>query len=95
MRFSCALCWNEGKYNETYIGTYGLCSAHLKQYTITGTHPLPEWLKIFSKEHHREERKMYNTELNLTDYQEELLEGRSLGRGGNTTKATKQVSSGG
>lgn len=71
MGFTCSLCWNEGIYNETYHGSWGLCSAHLKEWTITGSHPVPEWLKVFSKEHHREERRRYNTELNFTDYEED------------------------
>lgn len=93
MRFTCTLCLNEGRDNPTHLGSWGLCSKHLKQWTSTGSYPLPEWLKVFSNEHHREERKQYNTELNFTDYDE--LEGRSLGKGGNITKATKRQVSGG
>lgn len=98
MRFTCTLCWNEGKENNTYQGQWGLCTKHLKEWstvTPSGTYR-PNWLIQFAKDHHRDEEKMYHLELNFTDYQEELLiESRSLGEGGNITEATKQVLSGG
>jgi hypothetical protein len=62
-RATCTLCWNEGIYNETYLGTYGLCTQHLKQYTNTGTVPLPNWLREFISFHNNDERKMYHSEI--------------------------------
>lgn len=72
---TCALCWNEGIRNYTYAGTYGLCTAHLKHWsvtgtyreeTVTGTYFLPEWLRGYVAFHTNEERKMYNYEIPLS-----------------------------
>lgn len=65
--WTCALCGGE------CFGTrFGLCNNCLKEWslsgtyrecTLTGTFHLPEWIRIFAKEHHRDEQKKYNREI--------------------------------
>lgn len=79
-RPTCALCWNEGIYNETFLGTYGLCTHHLREWSIsgtyrevtsTGTYLLPEWLRGFIAYHNNDERRMYHKEITFSDLEEE------------------------
>ena len=55
---TCAICGGD------CFGTrYGLCSNCLKEWTVTGTNPLPDWLRTFSREHHNLERHKHNGEI--------------------------------
>lgn len=69
--FTCSICGR-----LTYQGTWGLCTSHYKEFSIsgtysevtpTGTYGMPEWIRVFSTEHHAEERRKYNTELSFSD----------------------------
>jgi hypothetical protein len=89
LAFTCALC---GK--ETRQGIWGLCTKHFYEYrdvqfTLTGTFYLPEWLRIFSKEHHVDECRQYHyREIVFSDMIEretptvEVLSGLEYRRGG-------------
>lgn len=90
-RFTCTLCWNEGTYNETLLGFYGLCTSHWKEwsitgtyreYTPTGTYYLPEWLRGIISFHHNDERRMYHQEVTFTDVLERDEPANDLGWGG-------------
>lgn len=61
MRNTCALCGN-----EIAFGRYGLCQNCLKEWTVTGTYReetvtgtfgMPEWLRLFAKEHQSYDRR--------------------------------------
>ena len=66
MIHTCSLCGQ-----PIFGGHWGLCLNHFKEWTVTGTFPVPVWLKIFSLEHHRDEMRRYHTELNFSDLQDE------------------------
>lgn len=79
-RFTCTLCWNEGIYNETLLGFYGLCTSHWREWSLTGTYSevtatgtyhLPEWLRGIISFHHRDEQRMYHQEMTFTDILDE------------------------
>lgn len=75
MMFTCAIC---GRY--TFQGSFGLCTLHLKEYSLTGTYcestptgtyALPEWVRIFAKEHHLYEKRKVNREIPFSHLEKE------------------------
>lgn len=94
LRFTCALCET-----PTLLGYWGLCTIHYNEWTVTGTYReetltgtfyLPQWIRIFAREHHLQEQRTYHTEITFTDYflevkenpPEDGLAGRTHRRGG-------------
>lgn len=89
--FTCSICGR-----STYAGTWGLCTDHYKEFsvsgtyseaTVTGTYGLPEWIRIFAAEHHADEQRMYHREFVFSDLRNEKpvrvdLTGRVVRRGG-------------
>lgn len=62
---TCALCGG-----EIAFGRHGLCQNCLKEWTATGTFPVPDWLRTFMGEHHQYEQKKQHLEVPFPeDYQ--------------------------
>lgn len=69
MTHTCAVC--EGECFET---RFGLCTRCLKEWSITGTYcestptgtyHLPEWIRVFAREHSNDERRKYHQEISF------------------------------
>ena len=60
-RSTCSLCGG-----ECFGNRFGLCQNCLKEWTITGSMPVPDWLKVFAREHHANEQRKVNAEIPFT-----------------------------
>lgn len=69
---TCALCGG-----EIAFGRFGLCQNCFKEWTCTGSYPVPDWLKIFTREHNNLERHKHNGEVPFPeDYEPVYVEVR-------------------
>jgi len=64
------LCGGDISFNR-----FGLCTRCLKKWTATGTYPIPDWLRTFSKEHNNLERKKMNGEIVFSSLADEVFDG--------------------